>query len=180
MLTLSVHYEPWNSNRPLKYECVVEFLLFFYKRLSTVAFVLESPLINLATTIQPIVYNFIYLICHAVMQQCRPLGFFLKGVSFLPPANKVWGKVTFLHLFTPFSLSKDSTIPLTAPTPLDSTPLPPTVPVLQVTPTHRTAPTLAQPDSTPGSTGMLSNIRRVNQRRKYLEYINCGHFHDKS
>ena len=36
MLTLSVHYEPLNSNQPYKYDHVVEFLLFSCKRLLTV------------------------------------------------------------------------------------------------------------------------------------------------
>ena len=38
MLTLRVHYEPLNSNWSEKCECAVEFLLFSYKRLCTVAF----------------------------------------------------------------------------------------------------------------------------------------------
>ena len=38
MLDLGVHYEPSNSNQPQKYEWVVKFLLFCYKRLCTVAF----------------------------------------------------------------------------------------------------------------------------------------------
>ena len=46
MLTLSVHYEPLNSNSPKKCERVVKFLLFFCKRLCTMALGIRFKLIN--------------------------------------------------------------------------------------------------------------------------------------